>query len=75
MISATELHRCEIGHMETPTPYHAPGAEGRGASGTIGSRSAVQNAVAHLGVRHIQVPTTSQRVWKVIAEAQGGSSR
>ncbi|MDQ1516161.1 MAG: aerobic carbon-monoxide dehydrogenase large subunit, partial [Actinomycetota bacterium] len=41
-----------------------------GESGTIGSTPAVQNAivdaVAHLGVRHIDMPCTPERVWRAI---------
>ncbi|MFM8713583.1 MAG: hypothetical protein ACKOE7_09500, partial [Actinomycetota bacterium] len=56
--------------METPTPRNPLGAKGVGESGTIGSTPAVQSAVvdavAHLGVRHIDMPTTPERVWKAI---------
>src|SRR5215470_1854995 len=41
-----------------------------GEAGTIGATPAVQNAVidalAHLGVRHIDMPTTPQRVWQAL---------
>jgi carbon-monoxide dehydrogenase large subunit len=53
--------------METPTPRNPLGAKGIGESGTIGSTPAVQSAVidalTHLGVRHIDMPTTAERVW------------
>jgi len=43
--------------------------------GTIGSVLAVQNAVidavSHLGVRHIDLPLTPERVWRAIKEATG----
>jgi carbon-monoxide dehydrogenase large subunit len=56
--------------MATPTPRNPLGAKGVGESGTIGSTPAVQSAVvdavAHLGVRHIDMPTTPERVWKAI---------
>ena len=49
------------------------GAKGIGESGSIGSTPAVQNAVvdalAHLGVRHIDLPCSPERVWAAIAEA------
>ena len=66
-------------HMETPTPRNPLGAKGIGESGTIGSTPAVQSAVvdalAHLGVRHIDMPTTPQRVWEEIRKhtAKGNS--
>jgi carbon-monoxide dehydrogenase large subunit len=69
-ISAAELPSFEVIHMETPTPRNALGAKGIGESGTIGSTPAVQSAVidalAHLGVRHIDMPTTAERVWSEI---------
>ena len=58
--------------METPTPINALGAKGIGESGTIGSTPAVQNAVvdalSHLGVRHIDMPASPQRVWAALHE-------
>jgi carbon-monoxide dehydrogenase large subunit len=76
-VSATELPSFELVAMETPTPMNPLGAKGIGESGTIGSTPAVQSAVidavAHLGVRHIDMPTTPMRVWSAIAAAaQGG---
>jgi len=75
MISATELPSFEVIHMETPTFVNPLGAKGIGESGTIGStpavHSAVIDAVAHLGVRHIDMPTTAEKVWRAI---QGASS-
>jgi carbon-monoxide dehydrogenase large subunit len=50
------------------------GAKGIGESGTIGSTPAIQNAVidavSHLGVRHIDMPCTPERVWAAIQEAR-----
>lgn len=72
-ISAAELPSFETAFTETPTPRNALGAKGIGESGTIGSTPAVHNAVvdalAHLGVRHLDMPTTPQRVWQAIEEA------
>ncbi|WP_227462470.1 xanthine dehydrogenase family protein molybdopterin-binding subunit [Desertimonas flava] len=70
MVSAAELPSFEVVEMETPTPVNPLGAKGVGESGTIGSTPAVQSAVvdavAHLGVRHIDMPTTPERVWSAI---------
>src|SRR3954467_15150702 len=64
-VSATELPSFELVEMATPTPVNPLGAKGIGEAGTIGSTPAVQNAVidavAHLGVRHIDIPTTPMR--------------
>ena len=74
MISATELPSFEVIHMETPTFVNPLGAKGIGESGTIGSTPAVQSAVvdavAHLGVRHIDMPATAEKVWRAIQDAQ-----
>jgi carbon-monoxide dehydrogenase large subunit len=75
MISATELPSFEVVHMETPTFVNPLGAKGIGESGTIGSTPAVQSAVVdavrHLGVTHIDMPATAERVWRAIAAAAG----
>jgi carbon-monoxide dehydrogenase large subunit len=56
---------------ETPSPNNPLGAKGIGESGTIGSTPAIQNAVvdalSHLGVRHIDMPLTPERVWVALA--------
>ncbi|HEY2549923.1 MAG TPA: xanthine dehydrogenase family protein molybdopterin-binding subunit [Streptosporangiaceae bacterium] len=69
-LSATEIPSFELADMATPTTYNPIGAKGIGEAGTIGATPAVQNAVidavAHLGVRHIDMPTTSRRVWQAL---------
>jgi aerobic carbon-monoxide dehydrogenase large subunit len=77
-VSATELPSFELVDSQTPTSYNPLGAKGIGEAGSIGSTPAVQNAivdaVAHLGVRHIDMPTTAQRIWQAIRAAQGQES-
>ena len=72
--AASELPRFETAHTETPTPLNPLGAKGIGESGTIGSTPAVQAAVidalGSLGVTHLDMPYTPQRVWRAIADAQ-----
>ncbi|HEX6492891.1 MAG TPA: molybdopterin cofactor-binding domain-containing protein, partial [Candidatus Dormibacteraeota bacterium] len=74
MISAAELPSFELIPMETPTPLNELGVKGIGESGTIGAGPAVQNAVvdalSHLGVRHLDMPATPQRVWAALREAR-----
>jgi carbon-monoxide dehydrogenase large subunit len=74
LISAAELPSFEVIHMETPTPLNPLGAKGIGESGTIGSTPAVHSAVIDallpLGVRHVDMPATPQRVWEAIRAAQ-----
>ncbi len=72
-VSATEVPSFELADMATPTSYNPLGAKGIGEAGSIGSTPAVQNAVvdavAHLGVRHIDMPATSRRVWQALKAA------
>ena len=74
IVSATEVPSFELADMATPTSYNPLGAKGIGEAGSIGSTPAVQNsvidAVAHLGVRHIDMPVSSRRVWEAIRAAQ-----
>jgi aerobic carbon-monoxide dehydrogenase large subunit len=77
--SAAELPDFELVEMATRSPLNPLGVKGIGEAGTIGATPAVQNAVvdavAHLGVRHIDMPTTSERVWRAINDAQKGGHR
>jgi carbon-monoxide dehydrogenase large subunit len=74
MPSAAEFPSFEASNTETPTHMNPLGAKGIGESGTIGSTPAVNNAVvdavSHLGVRHIDMPLSSQRVWQAIQDAR-----
>ena len=73
-ITATELPSFELVAMETPTGLNPLGVKGIGEAGTIGATPSVQNAVidavAHLRIRHIDMPLTPERVWTAIDEAQ-----
>ena len=77
MPSAAEFPSFEASNTETPTHLNPLGAKGIGESGTIGSTPAVQNAVvdalSHLGVRHIDMPCTPERVWRAIEAARAGA--
>jgi carbon-monoxide dehydrogenase large subunit len=74
VISASELPSFGIIHQETPTFMNPLGAKGIGESGTIGSTPAVWNAVidglSHLGIRHINLPLSPQRIYESIAGQQ-----
>jgi len=75
-ITAAELPSFELVQSETPTDVNPLGVKGIGEAGTIGAAPAVQNAVidavSHLGVTHIDMPTTPARVWAAISRAAGG---
>ena len=57
---------------ETPSPRNPLGAKGIGEGGSIGTPAAVANAVADalapLGIRHLDPPYTSSRVWEAMHE-------
>jgi carbon-monoxide dehydrogenase large subunit len=72
-ITAAELPSFELVTSETATSLNPLGVKGIGEAGTIGATPAVQNAVidavSHLGVRHIDMPTTPEHVWTAIQKA------
>jgi carbon-monoxide dehydrogenase large subunit len=72
--AASEFPSFEASNTETDSPRNPLGAKGIGESGTIGSTPAVQNAVvdavSHLGISHIDMPCTPERVWRAIQTAQ-----
>jgi carbon-monoxide dehydrogenase large subunit len=63
-----------VAHTETPTPLNPLGAKGIGEAGTIGSTCAIHNAVidalAPLGVEHMDMPATPTRIWEAIQAAK-----
>ncbi len=74
VISAAELPSFEALLQQTPTPANPLGAKGIAESGTIGAPPAIQNAVVDalspLGVTHVDIPCTPQRVWQAISAAR-----
>ena len=72
---ADELPRFETARTVTPCPHNPLGVKGAGETGTIGATPAVVNAVIDalwpLGVRHLEMPLTPQRVWQAIQSANG----
>jgi len=70
--TAMETPKWETGHTITPSPHHPLGARGIGESATVGAPAAIANAVVdalwHLGVRHIDIPITPAKVWKLLRE-------
>jgi carbon-monoxide dehydrogenase large subunit len=74
IISAAELPSYELIPLETPTPNNPLGAKGIGESGAIGATPALQSAVCdalgHLGIRHVDIPLTPQKLWAAIQSAR-----
>jgi carbon-monoxide dehydrogenase large subunit len=77
--TAWETPRFELGETVTPSPHHPIGAKGVGESATVGSPAAFVNAVIDalwpLGVRNIDMPLTSAKVWEAIQAAGGSTSK
>jgi aerobic carbon-monoxide dehydrogenase large subunit len=71
--TAVESPKWETGHTITPSPHHPIGAKGVGESPTVGAPPAIANAVVdalwHLGVRHIDIPITPEKVWRALRDA------
>ncbi len=70
--TAVETPKWETAKTTTPSPHHPIGAKGVGESATVGAPAAIVNAVvdalAHLGVTHIDIPITPWKVWKILHE-------
>ncbi|HEY6322403.1 MAG TPA: aerobic carbon-monoxide dehydrogenase large subunit [Thermoanaerobaculia bacterium] len=68
--TAMETPSWETAKTVTPSPHHPFGAKGVGESATVGAPPAIANAVvdalAHLGVRHIDIPITPEKVWDIL---------
>jgi len=68
--TAMETPSWETAKTTTPSPHHPIGAKGVGESATVGAPAAIANAVvdalAHLGVRHIDIPITPWKVQQIL---------
>jgi carbon-monoxide dehydrogenase large subunit len=76
---ASQMPRIETAFTTTPSPVNPLGVKGIGEAGTIPAAavlvSAVCDALAPLGIRHIDKPLTPARVWAAIQAAEGGRGR
>ena len=74
MPSAAELPSFVTATMDIASPVSVTGAKGIGENGAVAAPSAVQNAVvdalAHLGVTHVDMPLSPQRVWRALQAAR-----
>jgi carbon-monoxide dehydrogenase large subunit len=68
--TAWETPPFELHGTVTPSPHHPLGAKGIGESATVGSPAAYVNAVvdalAHAGIRNLEMPVTPDRVWAAL---------
>jgi carbon-monoxide dehydrogenase large subunit len=74
MPRADDMPHMEVDAHEVPTQINPLGAKGVGEAGTVGALPALLNAVndalAPLGVRHLDMPVTPERVWRAIHAAR-----
>ena len=70
MPKAHQLPDFTLDRTETPSPHNPLGVKGMGESPTVASTPAVVNAVvdalAQFGVTHLDIPLTSEKVWRAI---------
>jgi carbon-monoxide dehydrogenase large subunit len=75
---AEQLPNFELGHTVTPSPFNPLGVKGIGEAGTTGAPPALVNAaldaLAPLGVRHLDMPLTAERIWRAM-QASTASKR
>jgi carbon-monoxide dehydrogenase large subunit len=71
--TALECPNWETDKTITPSPHHPLGAKGVGESATVGAPPAIVNAVvdalSHLGVTHVDIPITPEKVWQLLRKA------
>lgn len=74
MPTAGDLPNYELHRTVTPTDVNPLGVKGIGEAGTIGSAQTLVNAVvdalAHLGIKHVDMPLRPKRVWQAMQNAQ-----
>ena len=74
MPSANEIPDIILGRQVTPSPTNELGVKGIGEAGTIAASAAVINAICDalspLGIKHVDMPATPDRLWKLIKEAR-----
>jgi carbon-monoxide dehydrogenase large subunit len=72
--TSLETPHWETGNTVTPSPHHPIGAKGVGESPNVGSPAAFVNAVVDalspLGVTHLEMPVTRDKVWRAIRDAE-----
>jgi carbon-monoxide dehydrogenase large subunit len=75
MPRADNLSNVEVKSNPVPTPTNPLGVKGCGEAGCVGAMPAVANAIvdalSSLGVRHIEMPATPERIWRAINGAAG----
>jgi len=77
MPTANEIRTPVLDNTVTPSPSNELGVKGIGEAGTIASSAAVINAIVDalqpLGIKHIDMPASPDRLWKLIRDAHAGN--
>jgi aerobic carbon-monoxide dehydrogenase large subunit len=75
MPRATDISAVEVKSNPVPTKTNPLGVKGAGEAGCVGAMPAVANALvdalSHLGIRHVEMPATPERLWRAINGANG----
>ena len=75
MPRATDLSAVEVKSNPVPTKTNPLGVKGAGEAGCVGAMPAVANALvdalSHLGIRHVEMPATPERLWRAIQNGSG----
>lgn len=75
---ADQFPNIETARTETPSPHNPLGVKGAGEMGTIAATvtiaNAVMDALAPLGIKHIDMPLTPEKIWQAIQSSQNGGS-
>jgi carbon-monoxide dehydrogenase large subunit len=76
--TANEFPNFELDHTVTPTPTNELGVKGIGEAGTIAASAAIINAVCDalspLGIKHVDMPASPDRIWKQIQQSHTHSN-
>lgn len=71
---AEQMINVETAHTVTPSPFNPLGVKGVGEAGTTGGPPAIVNAAIDallpLGIRHLDMPLTPERLWRAIQDAR-----
>ena len=72
MPRATDISAVDVKSNPVPTRTNPLGVKGAGEAGCVGAMPAVANALvdalAHLGVRHVEMPATPERLWRAMRD-------
>jgi carbon-monoxide dehydrogenase large subunit len=75
MPRATDISTVEVKSNPVPTKTNPLGVKGAGEAGCVGAMPAVANALvdalSHLGIRHLEMPATPERLWRAMRQASG----